>query len=168
MIPDVSTLPEADRFSMTRRFRAPLNTLWALWTTPRGIESWWGPPGFAVTVQSIDLRPGGMLHYTMTAEAPDMVAFMKANGMPVATPAQVTYSEVSPLKRLAYAHLVDFVPGHEPYHTAYAVEFTADGDHSEMHLTFQRLHDAEWSNRQRMGWEQELGKLAALLAKGAA
>ncbi len=167
MIPDVSTLPDADRFTMTRRYRASRADLWALWTTAQGIESWWGPPGFAVTVQNIDLRPGGMLHYTMTAVAPEMVAFMQANGMATATPSQVTYTEVSRLKRLAYAHLVDFVPGHAPYHTACAVEFTADGDHSQMQLTFQRLHDAEWSNRQRMGWEMELGKLEALLATGA-
>ena len=163
MIPDVSTLPQGQRFTMTRRFRATLNDLWALWTTAKGIESWWGPPGFAVTVQSIDLRAGGMLHYTMTAHQPEMVAFMQANGMPTATPAQITYAEVTPLKRLAYSHLVDFVPGVAPYSTELAVDFSQDGALAQMALTFQRMHDAEWSERQRMGWEQELGKLAALL-----
>ena len=164
MIPDVSTLPEGERFSMTRRFRVPVADLWALWTTAHGIESWCGPPGFAVTVHSIDLRVGGALAYTMTAHQPEMVAFMLANGMPTATPAQVTYTEVTPLKRLAYAHPVDFVPGVAPYHTTLAVEFSAEGDESEMRLTFQHMHDAEWTERQRMGWEMELGKLAALLA----
>lgn len=164
MIPDVSTLPEGQRFTMTRRFRAPLADLWALWTTATGIAGWWGPPGFAVTVHSIDLRPGGALHYTMTAHQPEMVAFMRANGMPVDTVAEVTYSEVTPMTRLAYAHLVDFVPGVAAYSTALAVDFSADGDHAEMRLTFQRMHDAEWSERQRMGWEQELRKLEAVLA----
>jgi uncharacterized protein YndB with AHSA1/START domain len=164
MIQDVATLPEGQRFTMTRRFRAPLQDLWALWTTATGIESWWGPPGFAVTVQAIDLRPGGTLRYTMTAVAPEMVAFMQANGMPTATPAEVTYSEVTPLRRLAYAHLVDFVPGVAPYSTALAVDFRQDGGQAEMVLTFQRMHDAEWSERQRMGWELELGKLEAILA----
>lgn len=168
MIPDVSTLPEGQRFTLTRRFRASVDNLWALWTTAKGIESWWGPPGFAVTVQGIDLRVGGRLDYTMTAHQPEMVAFMLANGMPVATVAAVTYSEVSPRKRLAYEHLVDFVPGVAPYSTALAVEFAQDSDHAEMHLTFQRMHDAEWTERQRMGWELELGKLKDALAKGAA
>jgi uncharacterized protein YndB with AHSA1/START domain len=163
MIPDVSTLPQGETFTMTRRFRADLSELWALWTTARGIESWWGPPGFAVTVQGIDLRAGGMLHYTMTAQRPEMVAFMRANGMPVATQAQITYAEVSPMRRLAYAHLVDFVPGVAPYSTALAVDFSAQGDLAEMQLTFQRMHDAEWTERQRMGWQLELGKLADLL-----
>ena len=165
MIPDVSTLPPGETFSLTRRFRADLSQLWALWTTAKGIESWWGPTGFAVTVQGIDLRAGGMLHYTMTAHQPQMVAFMQANGMPVATQAQITYAEVTPLKRLAYAHLVDFVPGVAPYSTALAVDFSAHGDLAEMRLTFQRMHDAEWSERQRMGWELELGKLAAILGE---
>ncbi len=145
MIPDVSTLPAGEVFTMTRRFRASLSDLWALWTTAKGIESWWGPPGFAVTVQSIDLQPGGLLHYTMTAHQPEMVAFMQANNMPVATKAQITYGEVTPLKRLAYSHLVDFVPGQAPYSTALAVDFRAEGDIAEMHLTFQRMHDAEWT-----------------------
>ena len=163
MIPDVSTLPVGQRFTMTRRFRASLADLWALWTTAKGIESWWGPPGFAVTVQSIDLRTGGQLRYTMTAHQPDMVAFMQANGMPVETRAVITYAEVTPMMRLAYAHLVDFVPGVAPYSTALAVDFQALGDQAEMRLTFQRMHDDTWSERQRMGWELELGKLAAVL-----
>jgi uncharacterized protein YndB with AHSA1/START domain len=165
MIPDVSTLPEGQRLTMTRRFRAPLAQLWALWTTAKGIESWWGPPGFAVTVQSIDLRPGGQLHYTMVAQQPEMITFMKANGMATETPCQVTYTEVSPLQRLAYENLVDFVPGVAPYSTALAVDFSTQGDLAEMQLTFQRMHDAEWDTRQRMGWEQELGKLTPILGQ---
>jgi uncharacterized protein YndB with AHSA1/START domain len=168
MIPDVATLPAGETFTLIRRFRATPAQLWALWTTAKGIESWWGPPGFAVTVQSIDLSVGGALHYIMTAHQPEMVAFMHANGMPTATKAQVIYSEVTLLRRLAYNHLVDFVPGVTPYHTALAVAFAPQGDHCDMRLTFQRMHDAEWSERQRMGWELELGKLELVLAGGAA
>jgi uncharacterized protein YndB with AHSA1/START domain len=93
-----------------------------------------------------------------------MVAFMQANGMPVATPCSVTYREVTPERRLAYENLVDFVPGVAPYSTALAVEFQQHGDQAEMVLTFERMHDATWDERQRMGWEQELGKLEAVLA----
>lgn len=163
MIPDVSTLPAGEVFVMTRRFRADPQDIWDLWTTAKGIEQWWGPPGFSVTVQQIDLRAGGMLRYTMTAVDPEMVAFMQSHGMPTATPAEITYSEVTPLRRLAYAHLVDFVPGQPPYSTALAVDFSDAGGVVDMQLTFQRMHDAEWTERQRMGWDQELGRLDALL-----
>jgi uncharacterized protein YndB with AHSA1/START domain len=149
--------------TVERRFNAGLADLWALWTTAAGLESWWGPPGFAVTVQQIDLRPGGTLRYTMTAIAPEVVAFMQKNGMPTATPAQATYDEIMPMTRLVYRHLVDFVPGHTPYHTRMIVELHPNADAVLMRLTFDQMHDAEWTARQRMGWQLELGKLQALL-----
>jgi uncharacterized protein YndB with AHSA1/START domain len=33
-----------------RTYRAPLEELWALWTTSDGFESWWGPEGFRTKV----------------------------------------------------------------------------------------------------------------------
>ena len=147
-----------------RRYRAKVADLWALWTTPVGLEAWWGPPGFTVTVQELDLRAGGALRYTMTAIAPEMVAFMQKSGMPTATPAQAIYDAVDPMHRLAYRHLVDFVPGRAAYETRMVVEFVPSGGGVTMRLTFDAMHDAAWTERQRMGWELELGKLAALLA----
>jgi uncharacterized protein YndB with AHSA1/START domain len=61
------------QFSIERTYAASLDEAWALWTTKAGIESWWGPEGFEVTVMSLDLRPGGALNYLMTAVAPEMV-----------------------------------------------------------------------------------------------
>ncbi|MBI1170122.1 SRPBCC domain-containing protein [bacterium] len=146
-----------------RRFVARLADVWALWTTPRGLESWWGPRGFSVTVQEMDLRPGGRLVYAMTAVDPQMVAFMQANGMPVTTLARITYDEVQPMTRLAYRHLVDFVPGHPPYHTSMVVDLVPEGDAVLVRLTFEPMHDAEWTRRQSLGWESELDKLASVL-----
>lgn len=88
-----------------RRFAAQIADLWALWTTPAGLESWWGPQGFTVSVQQMDLRVGGRLFYTMTAVAPQMVAFMPANDMATATALQIIYDEVQPMTRLAYRNL---------------------------------------------------------------
>ncbi len=156
------------RISMERTFAASLEEVWALWTTKEGIESWWGPEGFAVTVQSIDLRPGGELHYTMTAVDPGMVAFMEQNGMPTATIATITYSEVIPRRRLGYVHLVDFVPGVPPYGNNTLVELFAADTGVRMVLTFDAMHDETWTQRQAAGWESELGKLAKVLARRSA
>jgi uncharacterized protein YndB with AHSA1/START domain len=49
------------QFSIERTYAASIDETWALWTTKAGIESWWGPEGFDVTVISLDLRPGGQL-----------------------------------------------------------------------------------------------------------
>src|SRR3954471_19172477 len=110
------------RITLERTFNASIEDVWDLWTTAEGIESWWGPDGFATKVLTLDLRPGGKLVYAMTAIGPEQVAFMKKAGMPLTTEGRVTYTEIASQKRLAYTHLTDFVPGVEPYDVATVVE----------------------------------------------
>ena len=152
------------QFSIERTFGASVEEVWALWTTKSGIESWWGPEGFEVTVTSLDLRPGGDLIYLMTAVAPEPVAFMKQAGMPLTTQCRVTYTEVSPTRRLAYKTLADFVPGVAPYHVATVVELKRTNTGVTMVITFDAMHDDVWTERSRAGHESELRKLDALLA----
>ena len=58
------------RIVIERTYQARIQEVWELWTTKEGIESWWGPGGFAVKVRKLELRPGGQLLYDMTAIAP--------------------------------------------------------------------------------------------------
>lgn len=46
---------------------APAERVWALWSDPRRLERWWGPPGYPATVTEHDLRPGGTVRYYMTS-----------------------------------------------------------------------------------------------------
>jgi uncharacterized protein YndB with AHSA1/START domain len=46
--------------TIERTYEARIEDVWALWTTADGIESWWGPEGFTVTVRSSDLRPAAI------------------------------------------------------------------------------------------------------------
>jgi uncharacterized protein YndB with AHSA1/START domain len=155
------------RTTILRTFKATIEEVWELWTTKDGIESWWGPEGFMVKVQELDLRPGGVLRYQMIAVAPEMVAFMKRSGMPATTDARITYTEVTPFSRLAYINLVDFVPGVAAYDVATLVELRASDSFVKVVLTLDAMHDEEWTKRAVMGWEAELGKLAKVLeAKG--
>jgi uncharacterized protein YndB with AHSA1/START domain len=160
------TVPTTARaqFSIQRSYAASIAEAWELWTTKSGIESWWGPEGFDVTVASLDLRPGGHLIYLMTAVAPEQVAFMKQAGMPLATECRVTYTEVSTPTRLAYKTLADFVPGIAPYEVATVVEFKATGDSVKLTITVDAMHDDVWTERARAGHESQTRKLDALLA----
>src|SRR3984957_12620920 len=126
----MNTAPAAARaqFSIERTYAASIDEAWALWTTKPGIESWWGPEGFDVTVTSLDLRPGGDLVYLMTAVAQEQAEFMKRAGMPLSTECRVTYTEVSPPSRLAYKTLADFVSGVAPYEVATVVELKVTDD----------------------------------------
>lgn len=152
--------------SIERVYRANLKDVWDLWTTKEGIESWWGPGGFAVTVRKLDLQPGGELLYDMTAKGPEQVEFMRRAGMPVTTAARITYTEIVPKQRLAYVHLADFIPGVEPYDVVHLVELhqLAKGE-VRMVLTIEAMHDDEWTERAVAGWESELGKLEAQLIR---
>jgi uncharacterized protein YndB with AHSA1/START domain len=159
------------QFSIERTYAASIDEAWALWTTKAGIESWWGPEGFDVTVSSLDLRAGGKLVYLMTAAAPEQVAFMKQAGMPLSTECTVTYTEVSASHRLAYKTLADFVPGVEPYEVGTVVELKPVAAGVSVVITFDAMHDDVWTERARAGHESQMRKLDKLLAgqgKGAA
>jgi uncharacterized protein YndB with AHSA1/START domain len=152
------------QFSIVRTYAASIDEAWALWTTKPGIESWWGPEGFDVTVTSLDLRAGGQLIYLMTAVAPEQVAFMKRAGMPLTSECKVTYVEVSPTRRLAYKTLADFVPGVAPYEVATVVELEEVVAGVKLILNFDAMHDDIWTERARAGHESQIRKLDALLA----
>jgi uncharacterized protein YndB with AHSA1/START domain len=162
----MTTAPAAARarFSIQRTYAASIDEAWALWTTKSGIESWWGPEGFDVSVTALELRPGGDLIYRMTAVAPEQVAFMQRAGMPLTSECKVTYSEVSPPSRLAYKTLADFVPGVAPYEVATVVELKAAADGVTLTITFDAMHDDVWTARARAGHESQMRKLDALLA----
>jgi uncharacterized protein YndB with AHSA1/START domain len=167
MTPDartvLSTGTSQQRITIERTYAASIDDAWEMWTTKEGIESWWGPDGFSVEVRSIDLRPGGQLRYAMTATAPPQVEFMKRAGMPLTTESTLTYTEVAPKRRLAYEHLVDFVPGVGAYSVSTLVQLFPTSGGVRMVLTLDPMHTEEWTSRAVMGWESQLGKLAKTL-----
>ena len=155
------------RVALERTFQAPIEDVWELWTTKDGIESWWGPDGFTVTVQKLDLCAGGECLYTMTATAAEQANFMKKAGMPLSMQHRITFTEVTPPRRLAYLHLADFIPGVEPYDVAHTVEFHETAGSVRMVLTFEAMHDEHWTTMAKAGWENELDKLGKALAQRA-
>jgi uncharacterized protein YndB with AHSA1/START domain len=53
-------------FVITRTLNAPRDLVWKAWTEPERLAQWWGPKGCAIQVHKLDLRPGGIFHYTMS------------------------------------------------------------------------------------------------------
>jgi uncharacterized protein YndB with AHSA1/START domain len=163
MRPRAVSRAEPAQLELVREYSAPVEELWALWTTREGIESWWGPDGFKVKVTALDLRNGGEMRYTMTASAPEQVEFMRQSELPLSTEVLVTYAEVRQCELLAYETLADFIPGVEPYAVASTVQFQRVLLGSRMTVRFDRMHDGPWTQRARLGRESELAKLARLL-----
>ena len=47
-------------------FGSPIDQVWELWSDPRKLERWWGPPDYPATVEKHALTPGGEVTYFMT------------------------------------------------------------------------------------------------------
>ena len=57
----------------TRVIAAPREQVFAAWTTPSILASWWGPKGFSTTIHSFELRLEGIWDFTM--HGPDGKAY---------------------------------------------------------------------------------------------
>ena len=82
----------ANQMVVTREFDAPRDLLWKAWTEPDRLARWWGPPGSAIEVARLDLRPGGVFHYSMkTPNGPLMWGLF-------------AYREVVPTERIVFVN----------------------------------------------------------------
>ncbi len=138
--------------------------MWELWTTKEGIESWWGPEGFSVTVRDLDLRPGGELHYVMTATGTEQVEYMVKAGMQITTEHRLTFTEIDPPRRLAYRDVADFIPDVKPYEVDTLIELHEVSEGVRLVITFDAMHDDRWTQLAKLGRESELDRLARVLA----
>jgi uncharacterized protein YndB with AHSA1/START domain len=85
--------PTADReIVQTRTFDAPRELVFQAWTDPAHLPHWFGPNGFSVTMQEIDVRPGGMWRFIM--HGPDGRDYTN----------RMVYQEIVRPERLVYLH----------------------------------------------------------------
>ncbi|HZU93343.1 MAG TPA: SRPBCC domain-containing protein [Microbacterium sp.] len=150
--------------TIERTVTASPSRVWELWTTPLGIAAWWAPEGFRTDVTRLDLQPGGELVYTMTAVAPEQIAFMEQYGMPLVTESRKFFVDVEEPMRLSYRSVIDFVPDHEAYEHLTVVELHPEGEGTRIVMRIEPLHDEVWTERLTQGRTNELDNLAALVA----
>ena len=61
----------ARAMTVTAEFDAPPERVWQMWSDPRQLERWWGPPTYPATVVEHDLTPEGRVTYFMTGPEGD-------------------------------------------------------------------------------------------------
>jgi uncharacterized protein YndB with AHSA1/START domain len=87
-----SQTPTSDRETViTRDFNAPRELVWAVFTDPKHIAQWWGPRGFTLTTEILDLRVGGEWRQVM--QGPDGTKY----------PGYCTFQEVVKPERIVYS-----------------------------------------------------------------
>ncbi|MFZ9629030.1 MAG: SRPBCC family protein [Ilumatobacteraceae bacterium] len=57
--------------TVTTEWDAPIERVWELWSDPRALERWWGPPTYPATVGTHEFMPGGTVSYSMTGPEGD-------------------------------------------------------------------------------------------------
>ena len=77
---------------MNRRFKAPIDLMWEVWTSPDHIANWWGPDGFTTTIHKMDFQEGG--EWLLTLHGPDGTNY----------PNKSIFKEIIPNERIVSEH----------------------------------------------------------------
>ncbi len=153
------------KVTFERTFDASIGELWEMWTTREGFESWWAPEGSQVEVHTFDLRPGGELLYTSSAIAPDQIAFLKQEGLPLAHEERLRFPKLEAPRHLTCRLLLDFIPGVDAYEVEISVDLEGDADRTRMVIAMDVMHSERWTELAMLGWESQLGNLARVLSE---
>jgi uncharacterized protein YndB with AHSA1/START domain len=156
--PSAADEPQA-KVVIERTYRARVEDLWELWTTKAGFESWWGPEGFRVEVHRLEARAGGALEYDMIAETPETIAAMTRMGWQPSHNTRGRFAVFEPFTRLSLVHIIDFIPGVEPYDSTIKVDFHAAGAEARMVVTVEPHPDPHWTRMSVEGFRSQLTKL---------
>lgn len=145
--PDDATLALVIR----RRIRATPERLFAAWTEPDQLRSWWGPDKVRCTEAQVDLRVGGS--YRIANAFPDgKVLWISGR-----------FEQVQPPERLVYTWTVE--PGDGPPERV-SVEFRGRGEATDVTIVHERIASADIRDRHELGWTGCLDGLSAWLALG--
>lgn len=63
--------PHTLTMTVDTEFEASPERVWQLWSDPRQLERWWGPPTYPATFTKHDLKPGSRIEYHMTGPEGD-------------------------------------------------------------------------------------------------
>jgi uncharacterized protein YndB with AHSA1/START domain len=147
---NVQNSSTADReLVITRVLNAPRELVWEVWTNPEHIKNWWGPNGFTNTIDTMEVKPGGVWEFVM--HGPDGTDYKNKS----------IYKEIVQPERIVFEH----VSGPKFLTT---VTFTADGNKTLLswHMLFETAEQFQQTVKTFKadeGLKQNIEKLEAYL-----
>lgn len=167
---DAATTDTEARFVITRTFKATRERMWDAWTDPAQMAQWNGPKGTTGTTLAADVRPGGLVHWSMDVPGGGTMW------------GRAVYREVTPPARLVYVQSFSdegggiarapFFDGRWPLEMLTEVTFEEDGAGTRVTLVWTPLN-AEADERANFignipsmhgGWGGSFDRLEAMLA----
>jgi uncharacterized protein YndB with AHSA1/START domain len=80
-----------DEFVINRSFDAPIETVFAIWTSPEHLSQWLAPTGFQMRFIKADIKPGGNTLFLMSDGG---IAFYgRAEYLKIASPGRIVYTQ---------------------------------------------------------------------------
>lgn len=150
-------MTDTQELVMTRIFDAPRELVYKAFTDPDQLAQWFGPVGFSVPRDTVDIdaRVGGHQRFTMVSDDdPEMTS-----------PVDATFVEVIENELLVGEEEWEGVPGMQEGGTLRArFEFHDEGDGKTRLVVRQGPYSTEMEDMARQGWESSFTKLDTLLA----
>jgi uncharacterized protein YndB with AHSA1/START domain len=144
--------------TLIAEFDAPIDQVWELWSDPRKLERWLGPPTHPASVETHDLTPGGQVTFFMTGPEGDR-SWGTWRVTAVDPPNSLVFTD-------AFADAAGTPLAYMPVSTV-TVKLTerGGGTRMEMHWAFESRDDMEKSVSMGTveGLEQAVGQIDALL-----
>jgi uncharacterized protein YndB with AHSA1/START domain len=152
-------MPTADtathNLSLTRRFHAPCERVFAAFTTFDALKSWLGPGECGIVRGEMDFRVGGT--YRMDMKTPHGPLVLRG-----------AWREITPPERIVltwqWFESVDGKDEADGPETLLTFEFAAIGAETEVRLTQTGLASAESRDSHEYGWNGSFDRLATLLS----
>lgn len=99
------TLPSDLEIEIVRKFDAPPELVFDVWTKPAHVRNWWGYPEHPMTVCEIDLRVGGTYRYAAEVPGFGEIAF------------RGVFQEIDRPRRLVSTEIYEAFPDNEAINT---------------------------------------------------
>lgn len=156
--------PGAETIRFERVYDAPIEDVWALWTTKEGLEEWFGPEGMDFEVTALELRVGGAVDHVMTAVGAEQIAYLASLDRPPTARVSARFVEIVHHRRLRIRFDIDFVPGVPSYPYDMAVELQDEAGQVRMILTVDRHPDAEMTRGAAIALKSQLQRFDLAIA----
>jgi uncharacterized protein YndB with AHSA1/START domain len=133
--------------ALSRRIKAAPASVYAAWTEPLQIMSWWGMPGCTTLAADVDVRVGGRYR----------IRFTTVDGQEHEVGG--VYREVVPDRRLVFTWAWHSTPERE---SLVSLDFAPEGDGTLFTLSHDNFIDEPARDRHRQGWSATLDRFERL------
>ena len=143
-----------DFLRIERLIAAPPERVFAHWVEPALIVKWWGPEGYDIPAQALDVRPGGSWRTTMRSPEGKR---MTVSGV---------YRTIDPPKRLVFTWAWENEKGVRGHETEVTVEFAVAPGGTRLTIVQQAFATAESRDQHQRGWNSTIDCLEKLVSEG--